>query len=78
MTSFKLQDIIGLERRGAGGVGRHRDNAYDGKEETDIEPGRLYLHDSITPHEAVAYRDNAYQFFIAFEPNEQLLHSALY
>ena len=25
---------IGLERRGAGGVGRHRDNAYDGKEET--------------------------------------------
>ena len=26
---------IGLERRGAGGVGRHRDNAYDGKEETN-------------------------------------------
>ena len=51
---------------------------YNGKEETDIEPGRLYLHDSITPHEAVAYTDNVHQFFIAFEPNEQLLHSALY
>ena len=25
---------LGMERRGRGGVGRHRDNAYDGKEET--------------------------------------------
>jgi hypothetical protein len=25
---------LGMERYGAGGVGRHRDNAYDGKEET--------------------------------------------
>ena len=25
---------LGMERIGAGGVGRHRDNAYDGKEET--------------------------------------------
>ena len=25
---------LGLERRGRGGLGRHRDNAYDGKEET--------------------------------------------
>ena len=24
---------LGMERYGAGGVGRHRDNAYDGKEE---------------------------------------------
>ena len=30
------QDLrnLGMERRGKGGVGRHRDNAYDGKEET--------------------------------------------
>ncbi len=25
---------LGMERYGKGGVGRHRDNAYDGKEET--------------------------------------------
>jgi len=25
---------LGMERYGRGGVGRHRDNAYDGKEET--------------------------------------------
>ena len=25
---------LGMERRGRGGIGRHRDNAYDGKEET--------------------------------------------
>ena len=25
---------LGMERRGNGGIGRHRDNAYDGKEET--------------------------------------------
>ena len=25
---------LGIERRGKGGIGRHRDNAYDGKEET--------------------------------------------
>ncbi len=25
---------LGMERYGAGGTGRHRDNAYDGKEET--------------------------------------------
>ena len=25
---------LGMERYGAGGIGRHRDNAYDGKEET--------------------------------------------
>ena len=25
---------LGLERTGRGGLGRHRDNAYDGKEET--------------------------------------------
>jgi hypothetical protein len=25
---------LGMERFGRGGVGRHRDNAYDGKEET--------------------------------------------
>ena len=24
---------LGMERRGRGGIGRHRDNAYDGKEE---------------------------------------------
>ena len=29
-----LRNLGGLERRGRGGVGRHRDNAYDGKEET--------------------------------------------
>ena len=30
------QDLrdLNMERRGNGGVGRHRDNAYDGKEET--------------------------------------------
>ena len=40
-TSSKLYHInphylrkLGLERYGKGGVGRHRDNAYDGKEET--------------------------------------------
>ena len=25
---------LGMERSGRGGIGRHRDNAYDGKEET--------------------------------------------
>ena len=29
-----LRNLGGLERRGRGGIGRHRDNAYDGKEET--------------------------------------------
>jgi hypothetical protein len=49
---------------------------YNGKEQMDVEAGRLYLHDSITKHEGLAYRDNVYQFFLAFEPNETLLHSA--
>ena len=37
-------------------------------EEMAIEPGRLYLHDSVKPHEALAYRDGVYQFFIALNP----------
>ena len=37
--------------------------------EKNIEPGRLYLHDSIRPHEALAYDDNVYQFFIALNLN---------
>ena len=36
-------------------------------EEKNIEAGRLYLHDSIKPHEALAYQDDVYQFFIAMD-----------
>lgn len=31
----------------------------------NIEPGRLYLHDSLKWHDAFAFDDNVYQFFIA-------------
>ena len=34
-------------------------------EELNIEKGRLYLHDSIKMHEALAYKDEVYHFFIA-------------
>ena len=34
ISPIYLRKLGGLERRGKGGVGRHRDNAYDGKEET--------------------------------------------
>ena len=40
---------------------------YNGKEETDIEPGRLYLHDSSIWHDAMSFEDNTYQFFIALD-----------
>jgi hypothetical protein len=42
----------------------------DGKmvREHNIEQGRLYLHDSIKPHEALAFTDDVYQFFIALNP----------
>lgn len=41
----------------------------DGKmiAETNIEAGRLYLHDSIKPHEALSYKDDVYQFFICMK-----------
>ena len=35
----------------------------------DVEPGRLYLHDSSVWHDAFAFNDNVYQFFIALTPN---------
>ena len=35
--------------------------------EINIEVGRLYLHDSIRPHEALAFDDGVYQFFIALD-----------
>ena len=34
ISPLYLRNLGGMERRGKGGVGRHRDNAYDGKEET--------------------------------------------
>ena len=38
MTVYHISPVylrnLGIERYGRGGVGRHRDNAYDGKEET--------------------------------------------
>lgn len=40
---------------------------YKGKEETNIESGRIYLHDSLKEHEAIAYKDNVHQFFIALD-----------
>ena len=45
-------------------------------EEINIEPGRLYLHDSAKWHDVLAYKDNVYQFFIAVEtrcPIEEFL-----
>jgi len=36
-------------------------------EENNIESGRIYLHDSIIEHEALAFRDDVYQFFIALD-----------
>lgn len=36
-------------------------------EEKNIEAGRLYLHDSLIPHEALSFRDNVYQFFICLQ-----------
>ena len=44
----------------------------------EIEPGRLYLIDTVLRHEGLAYIDNVYQLFFAFKPNEELLHRALY
>lgn len=35
--------------------------------ENNIIAGKLYLHDSIRPHEALAFDDNVYQFFIALK-----------
>lgn len=35
------------------------------EEVKNIEPGRLYLHDSLKWHDAFAFEDNVYQFFIA-------------
>lgn len=31
----------------------------------NVEPGRLYLHDSLQWHDAFAFEDEVYQFFIA-------------
>ena len=36
--------------------------------ESHIESGRLYLHDSIKPHEGLAFADEVYQFFISLNP----------
>lgn len=36
--------------------------------EENIEPGRLYLHDSVKWHDVLAYKDDVYQFFIAVDP----------
>ena len=36
-------------------------------EELNIEPGRLYLHDSAKWHDVLAHKDEVYQFFIALE-----------
>lgn len=38
-------------------------------EEKNIERGRIYLHDSIKLHEALAFTDNVYHFFIAVDLN---------
>jgi len=35
------------------------------EERKNIEPGRLYLHDSLKWHDAFAFEDNVYHFFIA-------------
>ena len=35
--------------------------------ENNIIAGKLYLHDSLRPHEALAFDDNVYQFFIALK-----------
>ena len=42
----------------------------DGKmvSESHIEQGRFYLHDSIKPHEGLAFADDVYQFFISLNP----------
>jgi len=37
--------------------------------EKNIEPGRLYLHDSLQWHDAFAIEDNVYQFFISLNLN---------
>ena len=37
--------------------------------EKNIEEGRLYLHDSLKWHDAFAFDDNVYQFFIALNVN---------
>jgi len=34
----------------------------------EIEAGRLYLHDSMIWHDALAFEDNVYQFFISIHP----------
>ena len=36
--------------------------------EQNIEPGRLYLHDSVKWHDVLAHKDDVYQFFIAVDP----------
>jgi len=41
---------------------------YELVEETGIEAGRLYIHDSYVIHDAHATGDDVYQFFIALSP----------
>mgnify|MGYP001162568436 CR=1 FL=1 len=45
--------------------------------EQEIEPGRLYLHDSVKWHDVLAYDDDVYQFFIAINPKCHELLSSL-
>lgn len=42
---------------------------YELVEETGIEAGRLYIHNSYVIHDARATGDNVYQFFIALSPD---------
>ena len=39
------------------------------EEIVDVEPGRLYLHDSSVWHDAFAFEDDVYQFFISLSPD---------
>ena len=40
------------------------------REMCNVEAGRLYLIDTLIEHEALAYGDDVYQFFIVLHPSE--------
>lgn len=44
----------------------------------EIEAGRLYLIDTTLKHEGLAYKDDVYQLFFAFDPNEKIMNSLIY
>ena len=49
------------------------------KAEENIEPGRLYLINTLKWHDAFAFKDDVYQFFIALNVDsyDNILHGTL-